>query len=560
MTISTSYQPDTYSGNGSLDTFAISFEFLSDGSNIKVSIKDSLDVITEKTSGSEYNVTGSNVVFTGGNIPTASDTVIIELDPDFLQQSDYTENAALPAETLETDLDERCLESQVNNDLINRAFRLDSSVSLSGINTAVGVPSSGMSVITLTTSGISSTTLATLGAVTIPVEISEGGTGGTTASAARTSLGVAIGSDVQAYDADLDTLSTAFTTASASGGASLTLAEDTDNGTDTITLQAPDAITTSFTLKLPDSDGANNQVIQTDGSGNLSWTNNAGGLADVVDDLTPQLGGQLDVNGNAIGDGTNELLTFTEDASAVNHINIENEATGSGPIISAEGDDSNVDLNIDAKGTGGINLRDGNNNEVLITDAGTASAVNEITITNAATGNSPDISATGDDTNIDLNLATKGTGGLTVNGSTAKIDTILDEDDMVSDDANALATQQSIKAYVDANGGGGSGQSVSCWAMVSQAGTQTLLGHVNVASITDNGTGITTVNWDTDFSSSVYGIDCCVKPVSTDEISVMLNSSYGVVAGSARFETFTSETGSLLDAFTLYVSAYGTLS
>jgi len=72
----------------------------------------------------------------------------------------------------------------------------------------------------------------------------------------------------------------------------------------------------------------------------------------VVDDTTPQLGGQLDVNGNAIGDGTRELLTFTEDGSAVNHVNIENEATGSGPIISAAGDDANIDLNLQSKGTG----------------------------------------------------------------------------------------------------------------------------------------------------------------------------------------------------------------
>lgn len=81
-----------------------------------------------------------------------------------------------------------------------------------------------------------------------------------------------------------------------------------------------------------------------------------GGLSNIVEDTTPQLGGQLDVNGNAIGDGTNELLTFTEDASAVNHINIENEATGSGPILSAAGDDTNIDLNLSAKGSGNISL------------------------------------------------------------------------------------------------------------------------------------------------------------------------------------------------------------
>ncbi|MGB1566393.1 MAG: hypothetical protein ACPHA6_12220 [Paracoccaceae bacterium] len=78
----------------------------------------------------------------------------------------------------------------------------------------------------------------------------------------------------------------------------------------------------------------------------------SGYLQNVVDDLTPQLGGQLDVNEQAFGDGTRELMTFTEDASAVNHINIENEATGSGPIISAAGDDTDIDLNLNAKGSG----------------------------------------------------------------------------------------------------------------------------------------------------------------------------------------------------------------
>ena len=43
--------------------------------------------------------------------------------------------------------------------------------------------------------------------ITGTLAISDGGTGATSASAARTALGLAIGSDVQAHDADLDTLS-----------------------------------------------------------------------------------------------------------------------------------------------------------------------------------------------------------------------------------------------------------------------------------------------------------------------------------------------------------------
>jgi len=71
-----------------------------------------------------------------------------------------------------------------------------------------------------------------------------------------------------------------------------------------------------------------------------------------------QLTSQLDVNGQALGDGTRELLTFTEDGSAVNHWNIENQASGGGPILRPAGDDSNIDAVIESKGTGLIQLSD----------------------------------------------------------------------------------------------------------------------------------------------------------------------------------------------------------
>jgi hypothetical protein len=54
-------------------------------------------------------------------------------------------------------------------------------------------------------------------------------------------------------------------------------------------------------------------------------------------------------------------------------------------------------------------INDANGNEEIIFTT-TASAVNELTITNAATGNSPVISATGGDTNIGIGISAKGTG------------------------------------------------------------------------------------------------------------------------------------------------------
>jgi hypothetical protein len=94
-------------------------------------------------------------------------------------------------------------------------------------------------------------------------------------------------------------------------------------------------------------------------------------MKDLVEDTTPQLGGNLDANGN--------------------NILIDN-----GNFI---GDENGLEQ---------------------IKFATTASAVNELTATNAATGNAPNVSATGDDTNIDLNLTPKGIGRVTLNGG-AKI-------------------------------------------------------------------------------------------------------------------------------------------
>ena len=67
----------------------------------------------------------------------------------------------------------------------------------------------------------------------------------------------------------------------------------------------------------------------------------------------------------------------------------------------------------------GTNILDTNGNE-LINLTATSSAVNEITLANAATGNAPTITASGE-TNVSLNLVPKGSGTLQGNGSALKI-------------------------------------------------------------------------------------------------------------------------------------------
>jgi len=53
-------------------------------------------------------------------------------------------------------------------------------------------------------------------------------------------------------------------------------------------------------IRYPSSDGTAGQVLTTDGAGALSFQDASGGISNVVEDTTPQLGGNLDLNGNAI--------------------------------------------------------------------------------------------------------------------------------------------------------------------------------------------------------------------------------------------------------------------
>ena len=85
--------------------------------------------------------------------------------------------------------------------------------------------------------------------------------------------------------------------------------------------------------------------------------------SDLVDDTTPQLGGNLDTNSFMIDfddahgirdENGAEQLIFETTSSAVNHIDITNAATGSGAQIGAVGDDSNLNLRLRPKGTGVI--------------------------------------------------------------------------------------------------------------------------------------------------------------------------------------------------------------
>ena len=202
------------------------------------------------------------------------------------------------------------------------------------------------------------------------------------------------------FDESADEFVVGTTTATNTATGNLTIAKgvistsgnriyDSD-GSHYVALTAP-SITSNVSFALPSTDGSNNQVIVTDGSGNLSFTSvNAAagaGLSNVVEDSTPQLGGNLDTNSHNIliddahfiaDENGNEQIIFQTTSSAVNQIDVTNAATGNGPEISATGGDTNIDLKLTPKGTGKVVL-DGNvsidTGVIDLKNGGTASKV-----------------------------------------------------------------------------------------------------------------------------------------------------------------------------------------
>ena len=170
------------------------------------------------------------------------------------------------------------------------------------------------------------------------------------------------------------------------------------------------------------------------------------GLGSVAEDPSPQLGGDLDCNSydiqmdDATGirdDSDNEQLIFQSTTAAVNHFEITNSATGTSPLLKSVGDDANVDMRIAPQGTGSVRLE----GTVVIPDEIQHDGDNDNKIGFTA---DTQTFTTGGSTRMDITDS-----GVQLGGANARVTTVLDEDDLTSDSATALATQQSIKAYVD---------------------------------------------------------------------------------------------------------------
>ena len=175
---------------------------------------------------------------------------------------------------------------------------------------------------------------------------------------------------------------------SATTGGTIKFNEGTNNGAHFVALKSPNSVASSVTFTLPSADGSSGHLLTTDGSGNLSFAAPASSNFTLAAD-----------SGSNDTFTTGQTLTFTG-------------GTGIDTTVS----DNELTFAIDS---------------TVATLAGTQTLTNK-TLTSPKLNENVALTAT----STELNL---------LDGITA----IADEDDMSSNSATALATQQSIKAYVD---------------------------------------------------------------------------------------------------------------
>ena len=107
----------------------------------------------------------------------------------------------------------------------------------------------------------------------------------------------------------------------ATSGSEIRLPEDTDNGANYIAIKAPDTIASNLTLTLPSADGTSGQVLQTNGSGVLSFAGVSSPIKSWVNfngTGTPAIRESLNVTSitdNGTGDYTVNFTTAMTDAN-----------------------------------------------------------------------------------------------------------------------------------------------------------------------------------------------------------------------------------------------------
>jgi hypothetical protein len=415
MTVSTTTRKKSYTANGSTTVFAYDFRIFSD-SDLKVYVDGTLKTLTTDFSVSGAGESsGGNVTF--GSAPADTLSVVILRELPRTQATDYVDNSALSATSLEDTADKNLMLIQEVDSKAGGGFRFADVVVDAGVTTVdknasdraskllsfdsagdliatqeIGVSRGNWAASTAyaerdiikdtdnnniylcitahTSSGaVPISTNADVAKWVLLVDAASATTSQTAAASSATS---AASSATSAASSATSSASSATSSASSASNASSSASAAASSATaaaasadsfDDLYLGAKssdpsvdndgDALTTG---DIYFNTSANNLRVWNGSAWQVAAVSTSGVLTEISEDTSPQLGGMLDVNGQALGDGTLELLKFSETGSAVNEFTIANAAAGNGPTLSSTGTESDVDINITPKGTGVVSI------------------------------------------------------------------------------------------------------------------------------------------------------------------------------------------------------------
>ena len=158
MTISSTTVRNSYSGDNSTTTFSYTFKIFQD-SDIQVIIRSTDGTETIKTITTHYTVTGAgnsgggSVIFTSGNIPTSTQTVVLRRNIPQTQAIDYIANDPFPAESHEEGLDRATMAIQQLQEELTRSIKLSKTNTMTSTEFSVGASDRANKILAFDTNG-----------------------------------------------------------------------------------------------------------------------------------------------------------------------------------------------------------------------------------------------------------------------------------------------------------------------------------------------------------------------------------------------------------------------